>query len=547
MRTGLESRAVPEGETLPRMVPRPRWRELAVAAALVLGVAFTYRAVPGFDFIQFDDGVYVTENPIVRDGLSRESAAIALTSFHTGNWIPLTWLSHMIDVEAFGLSAGGHHAVNAAWHAANAVLLFAVLRAATGALWPAAFVAAAFALHPTRVEAVAWVSQRKELLATALALCAIAAHLGWVRRARPAYRTAALGAYFLALAAKPIAVSLPFLLLLLDVWPLGRTALAAPAAAPPRAPGGPREIVREKLPFFALALISSVTMVAAQASEGAVRDLSRYPLGVRVATALVGYPAYLVSALWPSGLSVFYSHPHGFSAWKIAGGAALITAGCAAALVLVRRVPAVAVGWFWFLGWLVPVIGLVQIGGAWRADRYAYFAFVGLFVAVAWGAAALVARHPRARPLVAALAIALLAVWSLGSERQASYWRGTRPLFEHAIDVDPHNAMAHASLGAFAEREGRPADALTSYERALRLDPHFDMLRYDRGRLLLDLGRTDEARAELELAVQERPEHAAAHAALGRALEALGERDRAASEYRAALALDPDALSATAR
>jgi len=471
------------GELPERRVPESRRRELAVAAALVIAIAFTYRAVPGFDFIQFDDTVYVLENPIVLGGLTRADVARALTSFHTGNWIPLAWISHMLDVEVFGITPAGPHAVNAALHALNTLLVFGVLRAATGALWPAAFVAAAFALHPTRVESVAWIAQRKELLATALALCATAAWIGWVRRARPACRAAALGAYFLALAAKPIAVGLPFLFLLLDVWPLGRTPLAAPAAAPPRAPGGARQLVAEKLPLFALTAISSAVTFIAQSSAGAVGDLRHYPLAVRAATALVAYPTYCASALWPAGLSVYYQHPLGFAAWKVAGGAVFLIAASAGALAAARRAPAVAVGWFWFLGWLFPVIGLVQIGGAWRADRYTYFAFTGLSVAAAWGAAALLARRPRVRPLAALLAVAVLSAWSLVSQRQLAHWHDTRTLFEHALAVDPTNAMAHASLGTYAESEGRYADALAHYDEAYRLAPDAWDLRKDSARM----------------------------------------------------------------
>ena len=474
---------MPRSEPSERSILPSRSRELAVAAALVLAIAWTYRAVPGFDFIQFDDTVYVLENPIVRDGLSRAAVARALTSFHTGNWIPLAWLSHMLDVELFGIAPGGPHAVNVALHAVNALLLFGVLRAATGALWPAAFAAAAFALHPTRVESVAWISQRKELLATALALCATAAWIGWVRRARPAYRAAALAAYFLALAAKPIAIGLPFLFLLLDVWPLGRTSLAAPAAAPPRVPGGARQILTEKLPLFALAVLSAAVTFLAQSSAGAVRDLGSYPLGVRVATALVAYPTYFANAVWPADLSVYYHHPHGFAARKIAGGAAFLVAASAGALASARRLPAVAVGWCWFVGWLVPVIGLVQIGGAWRADRYTYFAYVGLFVAAAWGAAALVAHRPRTRRIVEAIAVLVLLEWMFASEGQLAIWRDTRALFEHALAVDPTNAMAHASLGRFAEGEERYADALAHYDEAFRLAPDFGNLPEDRARV----------------------------------------------------------------
>ena len=306
-------------------------------------------------------------------------------------------------------------------------------------------------------------------------------------------------AYFLALAAKPIAVGLPFLFLLLDVWPLGRTRLAPPAAAPPRAPGGTRQLFVEKLPLFALAALSCAVTFIAQSSAGAVRDLGSYPLGVRIATALVAYPTYVASAVWPADLSVYYPHPHGFAAWKIAGGAAFLIAASAGALAIARRVPAVAVGWCWFLGWLFPVIGLVQIGGAWRADRYTYFAFIGLFVAAAWGAAALVAHTPRVRRLVEASAVLVLLQWTFAMHGQLAHWRDTRALFEHALAVDPSNAMAHASLGRVAEREGRDADALAHYDQAFSLAPDFGNLREDRARVLRALGSLHhEVRAEHE-------------------------------------------------
>jgi tetratricopeptide (TPR) repeat protein len=399
----------------------------------------------------------------------------------------------MLDVELFGLAPGAHHAVNVLLHALNTVLLFAVLRAATGALWPSALVAAAFALHPTRVEVVAWISQRKELLAAAFALGATAAYVGWVRSARPGLRAAALAGYLLALACKPIALTLPFLFLLLDVWPLGRTRFAAPAAEAPRAPGG-WALLTEKIPLFAIVALSSVVTFFAQSSEGAVGNLARYPLAVRVATTLVAYPTYLASAAWPAGLSVFYPHPRAFAAWQVAVGALLLLAISALALGVARRLPALAVGWLWFLGWLVPVIGLVQIGGAWRADRYTYFSFVGLFIAAAYGAAAFVARRPRARPLVAGLAVALLVGWQVATERQLAHWHDTRTLFEHALAVDPHNAMAHASLAAWAEHERRLDDALAHYDEAIRIAPDFDSLFDHRRRLLRELGRSEEAR-----------------------------------------------------
>ena len=534
-------------ERYPQWLARLPFPDLAIASALVLAVAWAYRAVAGFEFIQFDDTVYVLEHPVVPAGLTRAGIAWALTSFHTGNWIPLTWLSHMLDVELFGLDPGSHHVVNAALHALNAALLFGVLRAATGARWPSAFAAAAFALHPAHVESVAWISQRKELLATACALAATAAYLGWVRSARSAWRATALGLYAIGLACKPSVVVLPFLFLLLDVWPFGRTRLAPAARAAPRAPGGTRQIFAEKVPFFAIAALSSAIAFLAQSSEGAVRSLDLYPIGVRVATALVAYLTYFANAVWPADLSVFYPHPGAFAVEQIAGGAAFVLAGCAGALALARRLPALAVGWFWFLGWLVPVIGLVQIGGQWRADRYTYFAYVGLFVAVAWCAVALTARLPRARPLAAAAAVGVLAAWELASERQLAHWHDTRTLFEHALAVDPHNAMAHASLGRFAEREGRYDDAIAHNTEAMRLYPGFPMVRYDQGRLLLELGRPEEARAELLLAVKEWPGHAPIRFALARAHERLGERAEALAQYRAGLALEPRNIDARRR
>ena len=520
--------------------PRSRAVPLAVSALLLALVAVVYAQARAFAFVNLDDPQYVTANPAVLRGLHAEGLAWAFGTFHAANWHPLTWLSHMADVSLFGLDAGAHHLVSAALHALNAVLLFAFLRRATGATWRSAAVAALFAIHPLHVESVAWVSERKDVLSGLLFFLTLHAWLGWVRRGGAARYLAAAGLFALGLLAKPMLVTLPFVLLLLDFWPLGRL----------RAGGGGRRgpvlaaLVVEKLPLLALALASSVATWLAQESGDAVVALEAIPLGGRVSNALVSYVLYVSRTVWPSGLAAFYPHPAlaegGIPAWETLGAAALLCGLTAAAVRQRSRRPWLLFGWLWFAGMLVPVAGLVQVGAQGLADRYTYLPLVGLLVAAAWGAAEVVERLRLPRWAVAGAFGVVLVALGAAAHRQAETWQDSLSLHRRALAVTERNWNAWNGLGDALSDAGRPAEAIPAYREALRLDPRLASAWNGLGAAQGRLGAPGEAIAPLQEALRLRPRYADAWQNLGTAWAALGQHARAAECFRSAVRLRPD-------
>jgi tetratricopeptide (TPR) repeat protein len=539
------------------------------ASLLVLAVALVYRGAGGFDFVNLDDPDYLTRNPAVGGGLTWSGILWAFTAFHAANWHPLTWLSHMADVSLFGMDAGAHHLVSLGLHAAGALALFHLLRALTGSFWRCAAVAALFAVHPVQVESVAWVAERKTVLATLLGLLAVRAYLGHV--ARPASRSLALTAVLFAasLLAKPLLVVLPLLLLLLDWWPLGRF---GPRGVPP---GEARRAVVEKTPLFALALISGVVTLAAQSRVGAVASLRVFPLPARLGNALLSCGAYLGDLFLPRDLSVFYPHPADTMPWGRVGLAALVLAAISFAAWRLRRVaPYAAFGWLWYLVALLPVIGILQVGSQARADRYLYLPLVGISLAVVWGAADLARRSPRSRvPATLAIAAAL-ALLARSAHRQAGYWRDSGTLWEHALAVDPESETALYQLSEHAKDLGRIPDQAALLRRLVQLNPrneralnNLGIARYQLGEkpeallaeyrallamnpknakalqnygyLLIEAGRHVEAVAALEQAVEIDPAYCTALNNLGRAYLSLGDKPKARRSFERAVACDP--------
>lgn len=431
----------------------PGWRAVAAATALVAATLGAYRGVAGNDFVVYDDDQYVTANPALRDGLTAPAIRWAFVTDHAANWHPLTWLSHLLDVQLFGFAPRGHHLMSLALHVAATVLLFLLLRRLTGNALPSLATAALFGLHPAHVESVAWVAERKDVLSTLLGLFAIAAYAGWVRR--PSWRryAALVGLFALGLLAKPMLVTLPFVLLLLDLWPLRRWSWKESLAGlVPR--------VREKLPLFALAAASCSVTFLVQRGGGAVQSADRYPLAIRCQNAAVAYVDYLRQLAWPSDLAVFYPHPGvALSPLRALASLALLLLLTAGAWRLRRSQPAVLVGWLWFLGTLLPVIGLVQVGWQARADRYTYLPSIGLFVALAWGAGAL-ATTPERRTALAAATGAALAACCFVTQAQVGYWRDSETLFLRALAVTRENFLAENNLGHFYNERSRPAEAL---------------------------------------------------------------------------------------
>jgi tetratricopeptide (TPR) repeat protein len=465
----------------PRPVARADW---GIALALCLLVAAVYAPVRGFPFVVYDDGEFVLENPPVAAGLTGAGLAWAFTRAHSGNYVPLAWLSHMLDVELFGLDAGAHHVANALLHAVATALLFAALRAASDARWPSAFVAALFAVHPAHVESVAWISERRDTLSAVFWMLAL---LAWTRYARrPARGNFALAALCLGLGllAKPMLVTLPLVLLLLDRWPLRR-----PEAWP--------ALLREKVPLFALAALGSAAALVAQREGSAVASLVQVPLAARVENALVAAARYLGVAFWPADLAVFYPLELEHPAWRVVGAALLLGAASAGAFAARRRAPYLPVGWLWYGITLLPVLGLVQVGSQGMADRYTYLPFVGLGIATAWGAAGLAARGPRLRAACAAAGIALVAIWSLLARAQLDTWRDSVALFENALAVSGEHPVVHLNLGEAHEAAGRLDLARRHYESGLALAPGAAQIHVRLGDLLSRTGERAAAAAQM--------------------------------------------------
>lgn len=487
----------------------------ALAFLLVVATLVVYAPVRSHAFLVYDDDTYVTENPVVARGLTPQGVHWAFTTFDATNWHPLTWLSHMLDVQLFGMAPGPQHLVNVVLHAAAAVLLFLALARATAAPWPSAFVAAVFALHPLHVESVAWLAERKDVLST---LFGCAALLAYVRHAeRPGPRRLAFVAVLLALSllAKPTFVTAPFLFLVLDAWPLGRLAGGPPSPAGPRPTAALARLALEKLPLFALAALSSIVTVIAQSTGGAVAGLD-LGLGTRLANALVAYARYLGKAFWPVDLAVLYPHRGtALPAWQWVAAAVLLLGITALALRLRTRAPWIAVGWFWFGGTLVPMIGLVQVGVQSMADRYTYVPLTGLALAVAWSVAALQAQGTIPRAAAAGAAALALVALTAGTWHQLSFWADHGTLFRHTLAVTGDNGHAESSLTDWLYRNGRVDEALGHARAAVRLLPKSAKAAYNLGLVLHAKKDAAGARAAFADATALDPSHANAWMALG--------------------------------
>ena len=537
---------------------------MSVALGLGAAAALLYLPTLGHAFLNYDDDLYLTRNPHLRLGLSPAGLAWAFTTGYGANWFPLTWLSWLIDYAIWGLDPRGYHLTNLLLHAASTALLFGVLTRMTGATLRSAFVAGIFALHPVHVESVAWAAVRKDVLSALFWMLTLWAYVRYAER--PSWRRYLPVPLFLALGlmAKPMLVTLPFVLLLLDYWPLHRISPV-------------RRAILEKLPLVALSAISSVVTYQVQRAAGAVQPVDLYPAPVRALNALLAYATYLRQAFWPSGLAVFYPHPGEDVSRAAAGGALLLLAAITAVALRARaRQPYLAVGWFWFLGTLVPVIGLVQIGTQSHADRYLYLPLIGISMAVAWAVPDLLARRwPRAPLMLGAAALGALA---FASVRQVARWRDSATLFAHASDVTRENAVAHLNLGvaladkgdypearhhleeairihpgsaeahgALAEvlaRQGQREEALARFRTALRLDPGLSRVHNGFGRALLEGGDVEEAALHLREAVRLDPAYAEAHSNLGVALLRAGSFAEAVEHLREAATLDPTSAEA---
>lgn len=521
----------PEGESPSR---RLLW---ITGLALVALTTLVYLPVRGYPFIGFDDPGYVTENPHVTGGLTLAAVRWALTAGYLANWHPLTWISHLIDVQLFGLNAGAHHLVNLAFHVIDTLLLFALLARTTNAIGRSALVSALFAVHPMHVESVAWVAERKDVLSTFFWLLTSWTYVSWVREPR-AWRYALVLLWFaLGLASKPMVVTLPFVLLLLDVWPLRRAVVGQ----------SPRQVwlrlVSEKLPLFGLSAVSSVITYVAQRSAGAVQSLDALPLSVRIANAILAYWNYVRKLAVPTELGLLYPYLKALSLGTVLAALVLLVLVSIAAVRSARTRPYLLTGWFWFLGTLVPVIGIVQVGKQPMADRYTYLPSIGLFIAAAWGVGELLRLH-LPRQVLAAASMLVVALYSWGARRQLEHWRSGIDLWEHTIAVTDDNYLAQNNLGWDLARAGRQMEAIPHYAEAVRLNPRFDGGRTNLALALMAVGRTDEAIAQYEEALRLAPENYLVHANLGFALSRQGRLDEAIARFSEAIRMKADYVEA---
>ena len=578
---------------LPSKVARGvRTRSITVIIYLFLaGISLAvFSQTIRYEFVNFDDDLYVYNSPGIQAGLTIKGIGLAFISQHARNWHPLTTLSHMLDCQLYGLNAGGHHATNIILHTIAVLLLFQVLRQMTGAVWKSAIVAALFAVHPLHVESVAWISERKDVLSAVFFLLMLGAYSRYARAPSITRYLAVVVLFAAGLMSKSMLVSAPIILLLLDYWPLRRF-------EQPSLPTGKKKIARgnnqkhmirrlllEKIPLLILSVgACTVTFILQKRAAGAIPPL---PLLWRVQNAFASYAIYAWKTLWPTDLAVFYPHPNDTLAiWEVISAIAVLLAITASAIVFRNQRPYLFTGWFWYLVMLVPVIGIIQVGEQGHADRYTYLPHIGLFLLGVWLAADVIGVR-RSRPqfaVAAAVAIAIIAALAWRAFIQTSNWRNSETLWTHALAVSPDNDVAHNNLGylcgdrgeldkaishfesaarirsgkrdahydlgsAFVQmnladdlaRKGRSDEAMVHYEEAIRLQPNYADAYYNRGSVLFAKGRTDEAIADLEKTLEIQPNDADAHTGLGNALLRKGSLREAIAQYEEALALAPE-------
>jgi len=518
-------------------------KNLLISGLLALATFMLYSPVRGYSFVNYDDDSYVTENPHVQAGLTADTFRWAMTSTEHDNWHPLTWLSHALDCDLYGLRPGAHHLTAVLIHSLNVVLLYLLLSKATGCRGRSLLVAALFAVHPVNVESVAWIAERKNVLSTCFLLLTVGAY-GWFARKPDVKRYATVAALFaLALMAKPMVVTLPFALLLLDFWPLNR--IEGWTQVPPTEEGlipqfAPARLVLEKLPLLALSAGDSLLTMMAQRKGGAIHLV--LPFGVRLENAVYAYAQYIWKAFWPSRLAVFYPHPgRSLTAFQVAL-AVLFLVAVSGFVWKERARRYLVVGWLWYLGTLVPVIGLVQVGDQAMADRYAYVPLIGIFLMTVWGLADLAdARQLPLRPRAFASAVVLVMLIVL-SWRQVGYWRSNLALWAHTVGVTKDNVYAEVNLGATLLQHGHPDMALPHFQNASRINPRDPGPHLNMGATFASLGRNREAAEQYKAAIPSvRDGHilAQAYQALGGIYVRLGDYPSARENYRRSLEYDP--------
>ncbi|MFC1567412.1 tetratricopeptide repeat protein [Thermodesulfobacteriota bacterium] len=529
---------------------RHRQEKLLIVLLLILAVLVAYWRIADCDFVGYDDKPYVTENSLVQKGLTIKGLIWAFTTFHAANWHPLTWLSHMLDCQLYGLNPLGHHWTSLQLHLANTLLLFFILQQMTGALWRSAFVAALFAIHPLHVESVAWVAERKDVLSTFFGMLTIIAYHRYVKQKGLYNYLIILLLYSLGLMAKPMLVTLPFVLLLLDFWPLKRLQFVKRNSLQAEAVirfdlKAFFNLIYEKIPLFLLVVFSCFITFWAQRSQGAMYSLTVIPLNIRIANSFVSYVKYILKAVWPTRLIVLYPHAgDAFPIWQSIGAVLLIAAISYAAIRALRQRPYIAVGLFWYLGTLVPVIGLIQVGEQAMADRYTYIPLIGLFIAVTWGFSGFLSKWRYRKNFLVVAVIAILLALTVRTFLQVGHWQNAATLFGNAVKVTPDNILAQNNLGAALYEDGRFDEAIVYFKKALSISPEYTKALSNLGAAYFKKGNYDKAVFYFEKVLKGRQKDANEHDKLGVVLFAQEKIDEAMAHFKQAIQVDPEYANA---
>ena len=525
--------------------------KVAICVFLMVATFCTYAQIQDHEVIDFDTGSILTHNLNVQAGLTIESFKWVFTKSHLGNWSPVTWLSHMLDYQLYGLHPKGHKLTNLFLHISSALILFIVLLRMTGTLWQSVFVATLFALHPLNVESVVWIAERKNVLSTFFWLMTMWTYFYYAEK--PTFKRYGLVFLFftLGLMSKPMLVTLPFVLLLLDYWPLRRLKLGQERdnnEISEKTTTKRSEIFRlvlEKIPLFLLTVGLSIVTVYYQNIAGALKSLDLFPLQVRLANAIVSYLEYLGKMIWPSGLAVFYPHPESsLATWKWVLCFLVLVAITTISIRFIKKAPYFIVGWLWYLGTLVPVIGIIQVGSQAMADRYAYVPLIGIFIIVAWGVPELISKWRYKEKVLSVSGGIIIFLLLITTWKQVSHWKNNITVFEHAVRVTdkeyPSFALIHNNLGNALDAEGKNAEAISHYKMAIKINPDYATAHNNLGNVLGLKGEMKEAISQYKMAIKLNPEYADAHYNLGSVLDTEGKNEEAISHYKMAIKLNPD-------
>lgn len=524
--------------------------QLFICLFLALVSLMAYWEVRNNEFINLDDDLYVTENPNVRKGLTSEGIVWSFTSTHKGHWHPMTWLSHMLDCNLYGLNPSGHHITNLFFHIANSLLLFLMLHRVAGAPWRSGFVAALFAIHPLHVESVAWVAERKDVLSAFFWMLAIWTYVRYVEKPKFNRYLLIVLCFLLALMSKPMVVTLPFVLLLLDYWPLGRLRLGKmnnglkPIVSESMSAGDRRapvlRLVLEKVPLIFFSAVLSLFSFLSYRASGAVSSFGKLSLESRIGNALVSYVKYITEMFWPEGLAVLYPHPIILPFWEVAGAALSLAIITVLVILVGRKRPYYVMGWLWYLGTLLPVIGLVQAGIQARADRFIYIPIIGLFIMVVFGISDILTGWRYKKLALVTSGALLLLVLMISTVLQVQIWRNSVTLFRHALLVTVNNDLIHNNLGVTLARQGDDREASDHYIKALEMNPHYSDAHYNLAALLARQGKDEEAIAHFIEALRIEPNRAEAHNDLGVILARQGKIQEATAHFAKAVSINPD-------